>query len=216
LDEIGELSLNTQVKLLRVIQQKEFTRLGSSKPLPLQARVLFATHRNLEQMVDAGTFRQDLYFRVNVINIAVPALCERVEDIPMLAEHFLKRYAAEYGKSIHRFEPEALELLKNYDWPGNIRELENIIQRAVIVADRDSVGKAELPPHIHRAADNVISISGVKPGTACRADSFEERLREYKIRLATEAVQECNGNKTLAAQKLQLSRAYLHRLIRTA
>jgi DNA-binding NtrC family response regulator len=216
LDEIGELSLNSQVKLLRVLQQKEFTRLGSSKPLPLRARVLFATHRNLKKMVETSTFRQDLYFRVNVMTIEVPALCERAEDIPILAEHFLKKYAAECGTPIRGFEPEAVELLQNYDWPGNIRELENAIQRAVIVANRETIGVADLPPHIHRAGDNVISISGLKSRTAGLAESFEERLKEYKVKLATEAVRECKGNKTLAAQKLNLSRAYLHRLIRTA
>ena len=135
LDEIGELSLNTQVKLLRVLQQKEFCRLGSSRMIPLKARVLFATHRNLRQMVDAGTFREDLFFRVNVVRIEVPALRDRPEDIPALARHILQKYAAEYQKPVRYIEPDAMEVLMAHDWPGNIRELENFIQRAIILAN---------------------------------------------------------------------------------
>ena len=145
LDEIGELSLQTQVKLLRVLQQREFTRLGSTRPIPLKARVLFATHRNLEEMVEAGTFRRDLYFRVNVMRINVPPLRERTEDIPTLSRHFLQRYAALYEKDVRDIRPSAMELLVEYDWPGNIRELENVIQHAVIVADDESISRSELP-----------------------------------------------------------------------
>src|SRR5207248_7806655 len=114
-----------QVKLLRVLQEREFSRLGGNKLLPLSARVLFATHRNLQGMVDAGTFRRDLYFRVNVMTMHVPALRDRTEDIPMLARHFLKKYSQEYDKIVRDIRPNAMELLVEYDWPGNIRELEN-------------------------------------------------------------------------------------------
>jgi DNA-binding NtrC family response regulator len=135
LDEIGELSLSTQVKLLRVLQQREYSRLGSSKLLPMKGRVLFATHRNLADMVEEGLFRRDLYFRVNIIGIHVPALRDRTEDIPALAHHCLKRYAAEYGKPVHDILPNAMEALVEYDWPGNVRELENAIQKAVVMAE---------------------------------------------------------------------------------
>jgi DNA-binding NtrC family response regulator len=145
LDEIGELSLNTQVKLLRVLQQKEFCRLGSSRMIPLKARVLFATHRNLREMVNAGTFREDLYVRVNVVKIDVPALRDRSEDIPALARHILGKYAAEYGKHVRYIHPEAMELLMAHDWPGNVRELENFIQRAIILANGSSIGLSEIP-----------------------------------------------------------------------
>ena len=133
LDEIGELSLSTQVKLLRVLQEKAFTRLGSNKTIPLRARILFATHRNLQDMVQAGTFRQDLFFRVNVVKIEIPPLRERAEDIPLLARHFLERYAEEYGKPVSGIGPEALQALVEYDWPGNIRELQNFAERSVIL-----------------------------------------------------------------------------------
>jgi DNA-binding NtrC family response regulator len=206
LDEIGELSLSTQVKLLRVLQQREFSRLGSNKVLPLNARVLFATHRNLQQMVEAGTFRRDLFFRVNVMTINVPPLRERTEDIPMLARHFLKRYSSEYDKPVHDIRPNAMELLVDYDWPGNIRELENVIQGAVILADGDSISRGDLPDHLQRLGDGIAE--------SLEPEGFEQLLRQYKVTLATKAIDECNGNKSLAARKLRVSRAYLHRLIR--
>ncbi len=206
LDEIGELSHATQVKLLRVLQQREFVRLGSGKALPLKARVLFATHRNLEQMVQDGTFRRDLFFRVNVMAINVPPLRERTEDIPVLARHFLKQYSGLYNKPVGDIRPHAMELLVEYDWPGNVRELENVIQHAVILADGDALGYAELPERIQQ-------LSGHAP-VICEPDSFDDLLRQFKIHLAQKAVVECKGNKTLAARKLRVSRAYLHRLIR--
>jgi len=206
LDEIGELSANTQVKLLRVLQQKEFSRLGSNKLIPLKARVLVATHRNLLDMSEAGTFRKDLYYRVNVMNIHVPALRDRTEDIPALARHFLRRYADEYGKPVDDIRPNAMELLVEYDWPGNIRELENVIQGAVIRADDQAISRSDLPEHLQ----------GIVTGGPEALDeaNFERLLRQFKIDLVQRTVDECNGNKTLAAQKLGLSRAYLHRLLR--
>jgi len=214
LDEIGELSLNTQVKLLRVLQQREFNRLGSNRAIPLRARVLFATHRKLQEMVEAERFRRDLFFRVNVMAINVPALRDRTEDIPMLARAFLKRYATEYDKPVHDIRPNAMELLVEYNWPGNIRELENVIQGAVILADGDSLTRADLPPHIQQLADDEGDVE--RAGEEFGPDSFEELLRQYKIHLANKTIHECNGNKSLAARKLQVSRAYLHRLIRMA
>ena len=211
LDEIGELSLNTQVKLLRVLQQKEFSRLGSNKLIPLNARVLFATHRNLQQMVEAGTFRRDLYYRVNVMNINVPPLRERTEDIPLLARHFLRQYGADFGKAVHDIRPSAMEALVEYEWPGNIRELENVIQSATILADGDCITLNELPDFLRQLTDE----EGVVPASS-DSEGFEGLLRQYKVDLANKAILECNGNKTLAAKKLRVSRAYLHRLIRLA
>jgi DNA-binding NtrC family response regulator len=207
LDEIGELSLSTQVKLLRVLQQREFSRLGSSRLIPLKARVLFATHRNLQEMVEQGTFRRDLYFRVNIMRIHVPALRERTEDIPVLAHHFLKRYAVEYEKPVYDIRPSAMEALVEYEWPGNIRELENVIQSAVILADGDSLTVNELPEMFREMVTDA-------PQEVTTGNSFEELLRLYKVNLANRTITECNGNKTRAARKLQVSRAYLHRLIR--
>jgi DNA-binding NtrC family response regulator len=209
LDEIGELSLSTQVKLLRVLQQREFSRLGSNKLVPLRARVLFATHRNLSEMVEEGTFRRDLYYRVNVMRINIPPLRDRTEDIPLLAEHFLHQYATAYNKPVSEIRPSAMALFFEYDWPGNIRELENSIQRAVILAESDSISAEDLPEPLQRP-----DLQGI--GDELTPGSFEDLLRDYKVRLANKAIRECNGNKTLAARSLSISRAYLHRLIRMA
>jgi DNA-binding NtrC family response regulator len=211
LDEIGELSLNTQVKLLRVLQQKEFCRLGSNRPIPLKARVLFATHRNLREMVDAGRFREDFYFRVNVVKIEVPALRDRVEDLPALAMHFLHKYTEEYGKPVYEIRPEAMDTLMGYSWPGNIRELENVIQRAIILADGGSIGLSELPEEWNSDPE----MSPISTEIGSENGSFDELLRDYKVKLVKTAVMDSKGNKSLAAKKLRVSRAYLHRLIRT-
>ncbi len=207
LDEIGDLSLSTQVKLLRVLQEREFSRLGSNRLIPMKARLIFATHRDLSEMVVQGTFRQDLYYRINVMRIEAPALQEHREDIPEIATHFLHHYAEQYQKPMVFIEPEAMATLEGYSWPGNVRELENVIQRAIIVAHGPNIMVEDLPQHIQDEC--VINIDDFQS-----AGSFERQLRDYKIKLAVNAVREHNGNKTLAARSLQISRAYLHRLIR--
>jgi DNA-binding NtrC family response regulator len=207
LDEIGELTLSTQVKLLRVLQQREFSRVGSNKLIPLRARLVFATHQNLEEMVAQGTFRQDLYYRINVMRIDAPPLQEHPEDIPQIAEHFLRLYSEMYEKPMEHIEPAAGTALQAYSWPGNVRELENVIQRAIIVARGDNLALEDLPSHMQES--DVLSIDDYHP-----AGSFERQLRDYKVKLAITALRENNGNKTLAARSLHISRAYLHRLIR--
>ena len=134
LDEIGDLSLFTQVKLLRVLQQMEFNRLGSNRLIPLRARLIFATHQDLAKLVAEGKFRQDLYYRINVMRIESPALQEHPEDIPQIAMHFLRHYSKVFQKPMEDIDPDALSLLQNYPWPGNVRELENTMQRAIILA----------------------------------------------------------------------------------
>jgi DNA-binding NtrC family response regulator len=207
LDEIGELSPHTQVKLLRVLQERQFSRLGTSAVVPLQARVLFATHRNLAKMVEEGRFRLDLYYRVNVMGIKAPALRDHTEDIPTLARHFLEKYSGIYRKPVTGITPGAMALLVDYDWPGNVRELENVIQKAIILTDDDAISPQQLPDDLQQP-----SLLGL--GDSLPAASFEDQLRDYKIKLAQKAVVECNGNKTLAARSLHISRTYLHRLIK--
>ncbi len=207
LDEIGELSLITQVKLLRVLQEREFSRLGSSRLIPLRARLVFATHQDLPEMVALGTFRQDLYYRINVMKMDMPALRDHPEDIPLIARHFLRRYTEMHGKHIEEIDPRAIHLLQSYGWPGNARELENVMERAIIVASDRVIHSEDLPAEVH--ADGVINIEDYRPG-----GSFERQLRDYKIKLVMAAVKDHQGNKTLAASSLQISRAYLHRLIR--
>jgi DNA-binding NtrC family response regulator len=208
-DEIGELSPQTQVKLLRVVQEREFSRLGTSQLVPLHARLLFATHRDLAGMVEAGTFRQDLYYRVNVMCIQSPPLREHPEDIPGMAQHFLEEYARLYQKPVSRITSAAMASLLEYDWPGNVRELENAVQSAIILSDEDVIKPQHLPQNMRQTE---LSFQGDSlPGL-----SFEEQMQEYKMKLAHKAIRDCNGNKTLAARSLNISRTYLHRLIRGA
>jgi len=215
LDEIGDLSLFTQVKLLRVLQQMEFNRLGSNKLIPLRARLIFATHRDLAQLVAEGKFRQDLFYRINVMRIESPALQEHPEDIPQIAEHFLHHYAQMFQKPMDSIEPDAIQMLQNYPWPGNVRELENVMQRAIVLAPGMTVRAEDLclslPEEEGVDREDVVDIGDYHP-----AGSFERQLRDYKVKLAVTAVRENNGNKTLAARSLSISRAYLHRLIRLA
>lgn len=207
LDEIGDLSLYTQVKLLRVLQQMEFSRLGSSRLIPLRARLIFATHQDLGKLVAEGKFRQDLFYRINVMRIVSPTLADHAEDIPQIAMHYLKHYSRVFQKPMEAISPDAMAMLLSYPWPGNVRELENTIQRAIILAPGTMIRVEDLP--IHVPSDKIIDISEYNP-----EGSFERQLRDYKIKLATDAVRENNGNKTLAARSLGISRAYLHRLIR--
>jgi len=217
LDEIGDLSLFTQVKLLRVLQQMEFNRLGSSKVVPLRARLIFATHQDLAKLVTEGKFRQDLYYRINVMRIEAPPLQDRPEDISLIACHFLRHYAGVFQKPMDFIEPEALEMLQGYPWPGNVRELENVMQRAIILAPGRVVRAEDLCLSVHEQDedagefDEVVNIADYQP-----AGSFERQLRDYKVKLAVNAVREANGNKTVAARSLCISRAYLHRLLRLA
>jgi DNA-binding NtrC family response regulator len=209
LDEIGELSPSTQVKLLRVLQQREFSRLGSNKLIPLRARLIFATHADLSDLVAQGKFRLDLFYRINVVKVTAPPLQERVEDIPQIAMKFLRQYSEIYEKLVEDIQPGAMALLQAYAWPGNVRELENVIQRAIIIASGDTIREKDLPLNIQ--SESVLNIGDYQP-----VNSFERQLRDYKVKLAANAVRENNGNKTLAARSLNISRAYLHRLIRLA
>jgi DNA-binding NtrC family response regulator len=208
LDEIGELSPYTQVKLLRVLQQREFSRLGSSKLIPLRARFIFATHRDLDEMVAEGKFRQDLYYRINVMRIETPALQDHSEDIPQIATHYQRHYAQLFQKPVINIDPQAMAVLQSYSWPGNVRELENVIQRAVIVSQGTSLRVEDLPAEIQ--------VEDRGDGSDESDGSFERQLRDYKLKLAADAIRENNGSKTLAARKLRISRSYLHRLIRNA
>jgi DNA-binding NtrC family response regulator len=209
LDEVGEITLSTQVKLLRVLQQREFSRLGSNRLLPLRARIIFATHQDLGEMVVQGKFRQDLYYRINVMRIDAPSLQEHAEDIPTIATHFLRQYSETYEKPMEYIDQAAMAVLQSYSWPGNVRELENTIQRAIIVASDTCIRVQDLPRNIQE--ENVVSITDHHPDS-----SFERQIRDFKVKLATAAVRENKGNKTLAARSLNISRAYLHRLIRVA
>jgi len=207
IDEIGELSPQTQVKLLRVLQEREFVRLGSNRSIPLKARVIFATHRDLLSMVSEGTFRLDLYYRINVMTIKAPALADHPEDIPLLADFFVNLYSEQYNKTVSGIAPNAMTLLQRHHWPGNVRELENVIQSAIICADKEIIQPRDLGDRFQETA--------ILDETNClQIGTFESLLNDFKLKLAMKAIEDCGGNKTLAAKSLCISRAYLHRLIR--
>jgi Nif-specific regulatory protein len=193
LDEIGDLSLNVQLKLLRVIQEREFTRLGGTATLKADIRLLAATHRDLEQAVASGVFREDLYYRLNVFPIYLPPLRERMADIPALSEHFLLKYAEEHAKPVQRLSAPALDLLMQYPWPGNVRELENIIERAVLVCDEDTILSVHLPPTLQRQEPG-----GNRRGLSAQVEHLEREL-------IAEALRQTRGNQSQAAQILDTS-----------
>ena len=212
LDEIGDITLEVQTKLLRVLEEMTFERVGSSESLQVDVRIIAATHRDLEAMIVQGTFREDLYFRLNVLPIRVPPLRQRIEDIPELAHHFLEQYAAKLGKPVRLLDDDALVALKSYPWPGNVRQLENVIERAVVVADGAFIGLDGLPAEIRNPPlpDEGPSIDDMSlPELAevfhADRDERERRQREQLVR----ALAAAGGNKAIAARALGLARSTL-------
>lgn len=208
-DEIGELSLPAQVKLLRVLQECEFQRLGSTRLTPMRARVMFATHQDLEAKVAQGDFRQDLLYRIDVVRITVAPLRTRLEDIPLLAQHFLQVFSRKFGLPLAELDPDTLTCLEEHTWPGNVRELEHVIQSSIIMSRGEMIRPHHLPARIAVASGKIVGIDGHSPD-----ESFEDQLANFKLRLAQSAVRKNHGNKTLAARSLNISRPYLHRLLR--
>jgi DNA-binding NtrC family response regulator len=203
LDEIGDLGLGLQPKLLRVLQSRKFERLGSSAAISLNIRLICATNRDLAEMVQKGTFREDLYYRLNVVQIHLPALRERRDDIPLLAQHFLQVSAEQFGKKTKRFSQAALRALEEYTWPGNVRELENAVQRAVVLCEGPAVDVWNLPPSVSRTNSEELAFSGL----------YEEEVRQFKRRLLLRTLRECGWRKAESARVLGVARGYLHRLI---
>jgi len=200
LDEIGDMSLQTQAKILRVLQEGEFERLGGNDTIKVDVRLLAATHKDLQEMIETGEFRQDLYFRLSVVPVHLPPLRERGVDIPELANHFLKRFAEKNRKDIKTIHPEALNLLMQYSWPGNIRELENSIERAVILCLGEQITPKELPPHL--LSDEVRAISR----------SHEEEgftLRDMEREVIRSTLEKTGNNKSQTAKLLGVARQTL-------
>ena len=199
LDEVGELPPPLQVKLLRVLQERKVRGVGSSAEVPVDVRILAATNRNVEEDVRAGRFRQDLYYRLNVIRIEVPPLRERREDVRLLAEHFLVRCAAEHSKDIRALSPDALRALEAYPFPGNARELENVIERAVALATGPTIGLGDLPGEISGAAAQATPALLALPEEGCQIDDV---LGELERRLILQALERSGGVRTQAAKLL--------------
>ena len=203
LDEIGEMSQALQAKMLRFLEERSFERVGGTKPLHVDVRVIAATHRDLEAEVEKGTFRSDLYYRLNVITLSLPPLRERTGDIALLANHFCGLHAARQGRTVTGFTPRALAALVRYSWPGNVRELSNAVERAVVLGDGDLIELHDLPEALYE-----VSVDDSDEG------EFQEIITRTKRRVVTNAVVATGGNYTDAAKNLGLHPNYLHRLIR--
>ena len=205
LDEIGELPAALQVKLLRVLQEGEVRRVGATTARAVDVRVLAATNRDLAADVQAGRFRGDLYYRVNVVTVHLPALRERREDIPELALHFLERYNHRLGLSVRRIDPAAMRFLVDYGWPGNVRELENVIERALVLASDATIAPEQLPEHVRASSVALPPADGDL--------SIKRKTDELEQSLIRRALERTHGNRTRAAQLLQLShRARLYKI----
>jgi DNA-binding NtrC family response regulator len=204
LDEIVELSPSVQVKLLRVLQERAFERVGGSKTLTVDIRVIAASNRDLETEVEAGNFRRDLFYRLNVVPLVLPPLRERREDIPGLAAHFAAKAAEKHGRATPQLSAELIDSLHEYDWPGNVRELENLMERLVLLDRQPALGLEFLPEKMLKA----LPAPGV-PGET----TFEGEIIALKRRLIAGALEAEGGNKVAAAKRLGISRSYLHRLI---
>jgi len=211
LDEVGDIGMNLQAKLLRVLQEREVRRVGSNRTIEVDVRVISATNRDLAQAVAKGEFREDLYYRLNVISVPLPPLRDRKGDIPLIAHHYIGKYAASSGKEVKGIVPEAMRLLEEYRWPGNVRELQNVIERAVVLAEHELLRPEDLPEHIHTRAGIVSPIPPrdlpLKRAKEEWAASFE---REYLVQL----LKRHDGNISQAAKSAGVDRKTVHRLLK--
>jgi transcriptional regulator with GAF, ATPase, and Fis domain len=204
LDEIGELKPSLQVKLLRALQEKKIERVGNPNSIDVDARIIAATNRNLEQEIEAGRFRKDLYYRVNVITIEIPPLRERREDIRLLAESFLERVGVSVGRKLD-FDPEALAALERYAWPGNVRELENAIERGATLCDANTIQLEDLPESILSAGRS----DRLREAWRIGRGGFEETVGRFERELILEALERQRWNQTRAAEDLGITRRLL-------
>jgi DNA-binding NtrC family response regulator len=218
-DEIGTIAPEIQVKLLRVMQDREFIPLGANENIKVDVRIIAATNADLKRMVDEGKFREDLYYRLNVINLNLPPLRDRKEDLPLLLEHFFNKYCRENEKfldnqneSTLRFEPDALEILMEYPWPGNVRELENVVERAVVLTTANLVPVHVLPDHLQHASGVKIrrDASGILPADA----SLSEMVADFERRKIIEVLDAVNYSQTEAAERLHIPLSTLNQKIK--
>jgi Nif-specific regulatory protein len=192
-----------QSKLLRVLQEQEFERVGGTTPLSVDIRLIAATNRNLEMALQEGSFREDLFYRLNVINIEVPPLRDHMEDLSLLVQYFVTKLGAQCGRPSLGISPEALSILKQHDWPGNVRELQNVIERAIVLGSHQLILPEDLPSEMQRTE-----------GKSVGSSSFHEAVMERKKAVILEAVVRAGGKMTEAAKSLKLQPTYLHRLVR--
>lgn len=202
LDEIAEISLKTQVDLLRVLEEKEFTKIGGTKPIRVDVRIISATNKNLKKLVGEERFRDDLFYRLNVVSIQIPPLRERMEDIPLLVEHFLEKYRIEYTREIRGISEEAMNVLLEYDWPGNVRELENTIESSLVVTKGDTINAKDLPGLLRTPEGKSYTLSGNK------------KLHEVEKECISQALHVHNWNIKKCAEILGIDRTTLYNKIR--
>jgi transcriptional regulator with PAS, ATPase and Fis domain len=205
LDEIGDISEALQSKLLRFLQEREFERVGGTELIHVNVRIVVATNRNLQAAVKEGRFREDLYYRINVVPLSLPPLRERKEDIPELARHFVRRFAGQSKRNFTDLSEQAMGKLLAYDWPGNVRELANVIERAEVLGEPPAIQVDDLPMEILAASRQKQS------GTAL---NYHETVDEYRREVILKTLQQTNGNRTAAAKVLGLERAYFQRLLK--
>jgi transcriptional regulator with PAS, ATPase and Fis domain len=203
LDEVGELPAAFQSKLLRVLQEREFERVGGNQPIRVDVRILAATNRDLEIAISAGAFRMDLYYRLNVVSLEMPPLRDRREDIPMLARYFAAKHGKRVTRKLAGLDPEALARLEAYDWPGNVRELENAIERAIVLGTTELIIPEDLPEAVLDT-----------PAAAEAGGTYHRTVREEKKRAILAALARAGGSFTEAAKLLGVHPNYLHRLVR--
>ncbi len=204
LDEIGDMPLSMQIKLLRAIQEKEILRVGGTKPIKIDVRFISATHRDLSREVEEGRFRQDLFFRINVITLEIPPLCKRQEDIPFLIEHFITQKSREMGKRIKGITEDALKILLSYPWPGNVREVENVIERAVVLCKGEKIDMDLLPEYLQ-----IYQIETYRKDPL-RLPTLEEVEKNY----IKWVLKKCRGNKSQAARIMGIDRVSLWRKLK--
>lgn len=208
LDEIGTASPGFQVKLLRVLQELEFEAVGGTETVKVDTRVILATNENLEQAVAEGKFRQDLFYRINVINLELPSLAERPDDVPAMADFFLKNIAQETGRDMEGLSDAAIEALSGYGWPGNVRELQNVIERAVLLTKNSQIGLNDLPSHI---ANSTRKTTTTASNGCSRRMTLKEALEEPERQIIADALRRYNGNRNVTADALGINRTTLYK-----
>ncbi len=215
LDEIGDMSLKTQAKILRIIQEQRFERVGGSKTIEVDVRILAATNKDLEEEIKQGRFREDLYFRLNVIPVIVPPLRERVEDIGLLASHFLEEYCTKMGRPRKMLTPEVIEALKGYPWPGNVRELKNLMERLVILSRGETITLEDLPPSFRgREAGAARSQAGARQEPWMECPNFKEAKALFEKAYLQRKLREFGGNVKRTAEAIGIAPRHLHRKIK--
>ncbi len=215
MDEIGDLTLIAQAKILRVLQERAIERVGGRKTICVDARIIAATNKDLEEEIKTGNFREDLYYRLKVIHIEMPSLRHIPEDIPVLANHLLDKYCREMKKGPRKLSAGALRCLMNYDWPGNVRELENEIKRIVVLTPREVITEEDLPESIREIPKTLPITFGSERGSPkSRVQSLKETMEELEKRMIEEALQACRQNQLQAAKALGLSRSGLIKKIK--